>query len=311
MNPTIPSPQTIIHCDWSIRPGKRWSVAARLRENRYIISAPTPVPDDPLDLLRSDHPLFLGLDVPLGLPLAYAKLAGITTFVEFLERLAETEWATLFEPAAAPEEISVQRPFYPARPGGTRQAHLLEGLGLTDIHELRRRCEHATADRRAAAPLFWTMGAQQVGKAALSAWRELVLPAMSALSLDVALWPFSGALADTLGPHKIVMAEAYPAEFLTHFPLPSERYSKRRPTDRQIMGVALVRWAEEKGIGIEKKLRASINQGFGTEAASEDQFDAFVGVVGMLNVILGHRPVGDPPTGPLRQIEGWILGQRI
>jgi hypothetical protein len=42
---------------------------------------------------------------------------------------------------------------------------------------LRRQCERATPTRRAACPLFWTLGSNQVGKAAISGWQEVIAPA--------------------------------------------------------------------------------------------------------------------------------------
>ena len=40
----------------------------------------------------------------------------------------------------------------------------------------------------------------------------------------------------------------------------------------------------------------------------DDRFDALVGLLGMLSVVLGNRPDGAPGDEPTR-IEGWILGQ--
>ena len=38
-------------------------------------------------------------------------------------------------------------------------------------------------------------------------------------------------------------------------------------------------------------------------------FDALVGLLGMLNVVLGFRSAGDPPADTAASVEGWILGQ--
>lgn len=40
----------------------------------------------------------------------------------------------------------------------------------------------------------------------------------------------------------------------------------------------------------------------------EDRFDAVVGLLGMLDVVLGNRRPGEPEDDTTR-IEGWILGQ--
>jgi hypothetical protein len=57
-------------------------------------------------------------------------------------------------------------------------------------------------------------------------------------------------------------------------------------------------------------LRKTIDEGFGPKPDGEDQFDAFVGICSMLDVVSGCRPEGAPTTNHVRRIEGWILGQR-
>jgi hypothetical protein len=57
-------------------------------------------------------------------------------------------------------------------------------------------------------------------------------------------------------------------------------------------------------------LRAgAVQRGSGTGASGEDRFDAVVGLLGMLNVVLGRRPSGEPDDPLVRRLEGWILGQ--
>ncbi len=110
------------------------------------------------------------------MPVAYAERAGIDDFATLLPELGRGKWADFYRPAEHRDEIDLQRPFYPQRPGGTKQQHLLDGLGLSDIDQLYRVCDRATDTRGAASPLFWTLGAKQVGKAAISAWRDLARP---------------------------------------------------------------------------------------------------------------------------------------
>lgn len=57
-----------------------------------------------------------------------------------------------------------------------RHQHLFDLLGFTNGTELLRRCERATADRSDACTLFWTLGANQVGKAAINGWQEVIIP---------------------------------------------------------------------------------------------------------------------------------------
>jgi hypothetical protein len=94
-------------------------------------------------------------------------LAGVTAFKSFLLGLGSGTWADFRTVARMPSEISIHRPFYPFAPGQKRQAQLLSGLGLNRIDDLRRECEKKQASRRAVCPLFWTLGANQVGKGAI------------------------------------------------------------------------------------------------------------------------------------------------
>src|SRR3712207_8572546 len=52
--------------------------------------------------------------------------------------------------------------------GDARRAHLVERLGVSGYGDLLRRCDVLTR----ATCMFWTMGPQQCGKAALAGWRE-------------------------------------------------------------------------------------------------------------------------------------------
>ena len=71
----------------------------------------------------------------------------------------------------------------------------------------------------------------------------------------------------------------------------------------------LLAWADGHNVALGDVLRRQVEAGFGESPDGSDRFDALVGVLGVLNVIKGHRPVGEPSSGPIRRIEGWILGQ--
>lgn len=312
-------PAVVAHADWSVSPAKRWlAVARRDGRGRYRAAAPVLV-GDPATLLtrlvgaaRQDGPLLLGLDLPLGLPLAYARRAGIEDFVAWFVGLGQGAWAEVFEVAARPEEIAPHRPFYPLRPGGAKRQHLLDGLGLDGPAELHRLCDRATADRPAAAPIFWTIGPQQVGKAALSAWRELLVPARRAGT--VRLWPFDGDLARLLAAGGAVVAETYPGEIYGHlgvrFRRPDgRRASKRSQADRAAEAPVLRAAAKRLGVDLAPPLKRAIAEGFEEAAGGEDAFDATVGLLGMINVLRGERPAGEPADPVIRRVEGWILGQ--
>jgi hypothetical protein len=325
---TLPLPDVVGHADWSVDPKKRW-LALALREGtvRYRAVAPRPVGDLPAlfeGLAAQAGPggsVLLGVDFPLGLPAAYAARAGVGDFAALLPRLGRGRWREFFAVAGRPGEISLGRPFFPATRGAKgafSHAQLVSGLGLASAAELRRRCDHATATRRAAAPLFWTLGPQQVGKAALGAWRDLLIPALAS-ARPPALWPFDGPLAALLAPGRLpgrlVVAETYPAEVYGHLglafppPAPGARTGKRVQAARAANAPVLLARTRELGVALEPALRAAIETGFGAAPEGEDAFDATVGLLGLVNVVRGRRPPGDPQDPVVRKVEGWILGQ--
>ncbi len=123
-----------------------------------------------------------------------------------------------------------------ARRGMTRAAHAA-ALGLAGAADLSRCCDRATAERPAGAPLFWTLGANQTGKAAIAGWRDMLLPAFAA-GEDVRLWPFDGPFRSLLAPGAVAIAETYPAEALRHLGLRMAG-SKRRQPDRAALAAGL------------------------------------------------------------------------
>jgi hypothetical protein len=315
-------PALVMHADWSVRPRKRWMAVASLRsDGGYHATAPEAV-GDPATLVErmraaggANEAALLGVDFPLGIPHAYAERAGISAWRDFLTALDGEAGREFFAVATRREEISLRRPFYPQRPGGTRPAHLLAGLDVATLDDLRRRCERGDPSRRAAAPLFWTLGGQQVGKAAISGWRDVIVPALREAAHAIALWPFDGELDELLRPGRVVLAETYPAECYRHLGVtfvatPGQRGGKRVRAARRANAAALFDWAAAVGVGLSAALRAQLGDGFGERADGEDRFDAVVGLFGMLNVVLGRRSPGAPPDLRTRRIEGWILGQQ-
>lgn len=136
----------------------------------------------------------VGFDFPIGVPAAYARRAGIEDLLNLLPRLGQGRWADFYAVASTPEDIDLTRPFYPMRPGGTKQKHLTDALGVDGMEELLRRCDRANDTRGAASPIFWTLGGKQVGKAAILGWREILGPALRDEELDVSIWPFDAML---------------------------------------------------------------------------------------------------------------------
>lgn len=314
---SLPRPGVVAHADWSVHPGKRWLCVATRDGPAYTIAAPEPVGDPDtlptrLVLRSADRAVLLGVDFPLGLPMAFARRARLGSFLEFLEAAGHGRWQDVYRLCETPDEIDIERPFYPARPGGTRQTHLLEGLGIRELDALRRRCELKTDERGAAAPLFWTLGGQQVGRAAISGWQELLSKPAAHDRPALRLWPFEGGLARLLEPESVVVAETYPAESATQVGLkaPGRGWSKRRQSDRAMHAIALTRWAFSRRVTISDALTSLLRDGFGDLKNGEDMFDSLLGVAGMLEVVLGRRPEMPPMTNERRVIEGWILGQR-
>jgi hypothetical protein len=179
---------------------------------------------------------------------------------------------------------------------------------LASAAELWRVCDRAHAGRRAGCPLFWTLGAQQVGKAAISFWRDVLGPALRA-GEDVAIWPCDGTLFELLRPGRVVVAETYPGECYSHLGAVLGPGGKRSQVARARAGAALLAWAEAEGVSLAPALVAHIRDGFGPRPDGDDAFDTAVGLLGVLNIVLGRRPAGEPSDPVIRAVEGWILGQ--
>lgn len=309
--PEVPT-VIVAHADWGVDPRKRWvAVAAGNVADGWSATAARVMPDGRDLRLQLAVPLgeqlVAGFDFPIGLPRAYAERAGVRRFLEVLPRLGHGEWADFFGVADLPAEVSINRPFYPRTArvkGAKRQVDLTTALGIA-MSELRRRCELAQPNRSAACPLFWTVGGNQVGKGALAGWEMLRAHPPDALSF----WPFDGAFDELLESRQTVVAETYPAEFYGHLGLPRV-VSKRRHASRTTHAARLRAAADELGIRLSPGLRAQVDDGFGATAHGEDAFDAFVGLVGMINVISGRRQSGEPSDDEhVKTVEGWILGQ--
>jgi hypothetical protein len=303
----------IAHCDWSINRKKRWMCVAVRDGIGWTLSAPEPVGDthDLIQRLRrragADCALLIGFDFPIGLPAAYGRALGLADFRSFLPSLADQRFARWFDVAEHRREISIDRPFYPKRPGGTRRYHLFDALGLT-AKDLLRRCERATPDRGNACMLFWTLGGNQVGKGAITGWREMIVPRLD----DIGLWPFDGRLAELMMPGATVVAETYPGDVYGQLGIPRRPvWSKRQHDGRRSVASHLLRWLEDRSQVEGSGLRSLISDGFGNGKDGEDRFDATVGLLGMIDVVDGRRGEGVPEVDDVKTWEGWILGQQV
>ncbi|MBD8664105.1 DUF429 domain-containing protein [Rhizobium sp. CFBP 8752] len=300
----------VAHCDWSMDRKKRWMAVAIRDGVRWQMHAPELVGDTStlIDRMKARSvekgALLLGFDFPIGLPMAYARATELGSFREALASFGSGIWSDWYSVADHRSRISLHRPFYPARPGGTQRAHLFDALGVTDPHALLRLCERAAPDRQAACMLFWTLGGNQVGKGAITGWREMIVPRLD----DIGLWPFDGNLIDLLDTRSCVIAETYPGDVYRQLGMPRSGWSKRRQVDRQRIAKMMIPWLEARPDIDAHAFLPMIEDGFGADKSGEDRFDAAVGLFGMLDVVDGRRDEGVPDVDGVRRWEGWILG---
>jgi len=314
-NPLVNKPTLVYHADWGSKPSKRWCATATLgTDGRYTALEPTPVGD--LTVLitnfgdEAGEPgiVFAGFDFPIGVPTHYAKRAGISSFRGILPQLGQGIWQDFYSVCEKGEDISAQRPFYPQGAyKGRLKVDLFQGHGASSIEPLLRLCERGGNGQKQACCLFWTLGGNQVGKAALIGWRDVLAPALQDRG-NVLLWPFDGSLQSLFVPGALVVAETYPAECYGWF---SDRPlgSKGDPENRKRFSSLLLAWAGINNVIIDDCLRQEMLDGFLT--GNDDAFDAVAGLFGMLKVCLGQRPSGEPDDKPIRDVEGWILGRQF
>lgn len=306
-----PLADTLIHADWSVAARKRW-VARAEWAGGWTVTAVEPVGPTSIfvaDLLTAatTRRVLAGFDFPIGLPRSYGAKTGETDFTAFLRGLGVGRWAEFATIARTSDEISIERPFYPAgSTGGVTQAALIQGHGEAVFDDLRRQCERATPKRRAACPIFWTLGGNQVGRGALSGWIEVVKPAQVG---GASVWPFDGCLEDLFAHPGLVIAETYPAEAYGHVCVRfAQAESKTNQSHRKSKAHAIHTWADRHGVELAEGVSLLIADGFGDTQSGEDQFDALMGLLGMIEVADGRRPASQPgrTTDPW---EGWIIGQ--
>jgi hypothetical protein len=303
----------IVHADWSVNPKRRWQVRIERLDEQWLVHAPELVGDlsNFLERIEAGAPhgrSILGIDLPIGVPAFWARQARVDAFLPMLASLGAPPWEDFYNPAETSDQISPHRPFYPKRPGGTKQAHLLDALGARSMNDLRRRVDFSADTNRAASPLFWTIGAAQVGKAALTFWREVLQPGLIS-SNPPALWPFQGDLKGLTDQSTLTVCETYPAEVYEWFELGIRKSGKAKTNQdhRAEDAQAILDAGAMLGAAFTPEAAANINDGF---EMGDDAFDAMVGALGMLQVVRGQRAPGTPDDLTVRQLEGWILGRR-
>jgi hypothetical protein len=302
---------TLIHSDWSKDPRKRWAVKATRRDGVWVVSEPYCVGDstqflEDLFIHGKAGRVLAGFDFPIGVPEYFGRKTELGNFREALIQFGSGRWANFYDVTDQPKDIGLGRPFYPRRARrGVRREHLIQGHALHEFDQLMRACELGTSSRKPACPLFWTLGAQQVGKAAIAGWQEILVPA---IHRGAKLWPFDGTLSQCASA-SVVIAETYPAEAYGHLKATfASGESKRRQLDRARRAVQILSWVDECGIELADKMKAAIRDGFGSRETGEDEFDASLGLFGMIEVVEGHQPEGVTKASGVRLWEGWILG---
>ena len=175
----VPLPAVVAHADWSIDPKKRWVASAILGgDRRYRAVAcrtvgPLPAFLDGLAALAGPAgAVFLGFDLPLGLPARYAARAGIEDFRATLPRLGSGRWRNFFDVAALPGEVSPLRPFYPARAGAPGTVIVGGGFIGLEVAASARRRGCAVTVLEAADRLMGRAVLPEVSKAFLDLHRE-------------------------------------------------------------------------------------------------------------------------------------------
>jgi hypothetical protein len=308
------NPKLVYHADWGSDASKRWCAKAICNgDGHYTISAPEKVLNPGLLVAQLRREAgdsgcaFVGFDFPIGIPAYYAERAGVSSFRALLPKLGHGEWRDFYRVCDKPEQISVHRPFYPnGQYKGRLKQDLFHAHGVNSVEPLLRRCERSGGGRKQPCCLFWTLGANQVGKAAIAGWQQVLAPAIKNKE-PVYLWPFDGTLQSLLMPGRIIVAETYPAESYGWF---SDKRlgSKGDAEARAMFAVSLLQWAETRNVIVKDELRVAMQNGF--QRGEDDAFDAVVGLFGMLDLVQGTRPSGEPTEPPVNTIEGWILGRK-
>lgn len=306
------TPAVVAHCDWSKDARKRWMTVATRSDARWTIGLPEPVGETAtlLDRLKKrstrNDALVLGFDFPIGWPRKYAEKTCFTDFKAALACLGHGDWSEWFDVCTDRTQIDVSRPFYPNTPGGRKRAHLLDGLGVNAADDLMRRCDRKTDTRPAACCLFWTLGGNQVGKGAITGWKEVLQPNIH----TAAIWPFDGDMKTLLRTHPVVIAETYPGDAYAQIGIGRRpAWSKRKQTGRASVSAPILARMNLRGHERLAEMDALVTSGFSSGAEGEDQFDSTVGLLSMLDVIDEHRAEGTPKDPDIMQWEGWILGQ--
>lgn len=301
----------IWHADWSIFAKARWVAKARRAADGWQIYAIEPVGMlEPFRHALADHgrnnALWFGLDMPVGFADYWYDGANVQTFKSILKNAFTGSLKSFPNVCNSRDHITYHRPFYPKSPGAkgsVKRDHLVTALGLSSFDDLHRRCERATKNRAAACPSFWTLGANQVGKAMLHGLEHLIIPGARD---GFNIWPFDGNLAACCQHPGVTLMETYPGEVYGWLGI--REFTKSNQKSRAKAVEFLIDYAARNAVEIRPAVQTDIASGFGPEQGKDDAFDALVGVLGLIWIAEGKRPEHLPDDPVIREREGWIIG---
>ena len=256
----------------------------------------------------------LGVDLPIGLPRAYAAALPERDFLHFLAATATRP--DFFQVCATLAEVGPGRPFYPARgDAGDDAGGACRGARVSTA---RPRCRApATAPRRSGRRALRCSGRWERTSPARRRSRRgrRCCCRRSRAARNPALAVRRRRIAALLAPGAVALAETYPAEALRHLGM-RLKGSKRRQADRAAVASQLAGAMAALGVLPDPELQQAAADGFGGDAAGEDRFDCVLGVLCVLNV-LGGQPAGhraarsvDPPLGGLGAGPDRAAGQK-
>jgi hypothetical protein len=85
--------------------------------------------------------------------------------------------------------------------------------------------------------------------------------------------------------------------------------SKRNQNHRTRALAGMNDWCKANRIVLSKEVAQAVEGGFGAKKSGEDPFDAFAGLMAMIEVAEGRRQASPDSNIAVQQREGWILGQ--
>lgn len=241
------------------------------------------------ELKEEVGPVLLGMDLALGVPAGYWRMARREAADgrpprHFLDWLAVLDpESDFFREVRSPEDWRPGRPLFAVQPGEGGKTEFTQKVA----GDMLRRIDEATG----AKPLFAVSGMPgTVGSATRALWKELI-PLLKESDRDFAVWPFEGALPALLADKRIVLAETYPglayaAAVAEHLPTGRMRIAKTKREAREHFCDRLAKapWVREHDVCLGD---------LGPARANDDAFDSHVTAAAVLRCLLEGRALCD------------------